>query len=89
MFLDNEYRIAQERRRDRLAWAAKERLIRNTLTRRSALQVRYQRWLARFGARLVRWGSHLQARYADTFAASTVRQEYCGIESTARPLASQ
>ena len=89
MFFERDYRVAQERRRDTLAWVEKERLIGKTATGRPSLQYRYQRGLARLGARLVRWGSHLQARYADTFiAASAMQRDCCGIESSAHPLAS-
>lgn len=112
MFLEKDYWFAQQRHKDALAWAEKERLIREILAERrslrasgrlgagapsgakgrisAALRDRYQRWMARVGARLIRWGNHLQARYADTMiAASAMQQECCGIESRTRPLASQ
>ena len=95
MFLEKEYRVAQERRRDTLAWAEKERLVHKIRagTLRPAkgrtdwlsLQKRYQLWMARLGARLVRWGNRLQARYADTWiAASAIHQERCSIERAAK-----
>jgi hypothetical protein len=81
MFLEREYRVAQELRKDRLAQAEKQRLIRLVLDNRPSRR-RYRRWMARFGAQMVRWGSRLQARYADTLiAASAMHQECCGIES--------
>ena len=99
MFLEREYRVAQERRRDTLAWAEKERLIlkirastragRTSLRPFGGLRIsatlrkRYQRWMARLGAQLIRWGSHLQARYADTLIAASA------IESSTSPLVSR
>ena len=82
MFLEREYRAAQERRKDTMAWVEKQRLIRLAQGPRRSLVRRYQRWLAQLGERMVRWGGRLQARYADTLiAASTMQQECCGIES--------
>ena len=85
MFTEKEYRVAQERCKDSLAWAENERLARSirpsTKGRGLAtIQTRYQRWLARLGARLIRWGSRLEARYADALsAAKAVQHESTGI----------
>jgi len=82
MFLEREYRVAQERRKDTMVWVEKQRLIRRAQGTRRSLVRRYQRWLAQLGAGMVRWGSRLQARYADALiAASTIGQECCSIES--------
>jgi hypothetical protein len=83
MFLERNYQVAQERCRDTLAWAEQERLIRKIRADRTSLRYRYQCWLAWLGARLVRWGSYLQARYADTLIAANA------IENSTSPLASQ
>jgi hypothetical protein len=81
MFLEREYEVAQERRKDTMVWVENQRLIRTALANRPSGR-RYQRWLAQLGAGMVRWGSRLQARYADTLiAASTIQQECRGIES--------
>ena len=80
MFLEREYRVAQERRKDQLAWAEKQRLIRMVLANQPSRR-RYRRWMARIGAQMVLWGSRLQARYADTLIAASAMPERCGIES--------
>ncbi len=56
--------VAYERRQDDLALARKERLIRQVQRSSSSYAVHYQLWLAQLGARLVAWGTYLQARYA-------------------------
>jgi hypothetical protein len=80
---------ARERRRDDLAHAKKQRLVRLALSSRPSLSARYQRWLARVGTRLVAWGHRLEARYADALAiSSAVHQECSGIEGKTSPMAS-
>ena len=81
MFLEREYKIAQERHKDTMAWVEKGRLIRLAQGPRQSLVRRYQRWLARLGARMIRWGNRLQARYADTLIAASALQQECSIES--------
>ena len=56
--------VAYERRQDDLALARKERLIGRVQGSSSSHATHYQRWLAQLGARLVAWGTYLQARYA-------------------------
>jgi hypothetical protein len=61
--------MAREQRRDALALAERERLIRHaqghqTLRHRSAIGERCCLWLAELGTHMVRWGERLQARYA-------------------------
>jgi hypothetical protein len=61
--------IAREQRRDALALAERERLIRQiqghqVRGRRSAIGERCCIWLAELGTHMVRWGERLQARYA-------------------------
>jgi hypothetical protein len=81
MFLEREYKIAQERHKDTMVWIEKRRLIRLAQGPRSSLVQHYQRWLARLGARMIRWGNRLQARYADTLVAASALQQECSIES--------
>ena len=81
MFLEKEYEYAQARLKDTMAWVEKQRLIRLALANRPSRR-RFRRWLAQIGAQMVRWGSRLQARYADTLiAASAMQQECCGLDS--------
>ena len=63
MLIGQDVLVAYERRQDDLALARKERLIRH-IQGSSSYAVHYQRWLAQLGARLVSWGTYLQARYA-------------------------
>ena len=81
MFLEREYKVAQERHRDTIAWVEKEHLIRLAQGPQQSLARGYQCWLARLGARMIRWGNRLQARYADTLIAASVLQQECSIES--------
>jgi hypothetical protein len=78
--------VTAERRKDDLAFAKEERLLRS-IRKQSAPRStrRYQRWLARFGARLVMWGGRLQARYASaTHAPGDLRRE-CYADGGAYP----
>jgi hypothetical protein len=64
MFTGRDVLVGRERRRDAMAFAEKERLIRSVTRVHPPFGERYQRWLARLGARLVVWGHQLQDRYA-------------------------
>jgi hypothetical protein len=86
MFLEREYEVAQERRKDTVAWVEKQRLIRTVQAAHRPSRRRYQRWLARLGAGMVRWGSRLQARYADTLIAASALHQECSIESNTSAL---
>ncbi len=77
----------QERRRAYVAEAEKERLIRQILSQNAPRAKRYQRWLARLGARLVTWGYRLQARYDRSVAVPALGQERYVAESNTSPCA--
>jgi len=57
---------AREVRRDALAVAEKERLIRQIQPARVPVQIPYRFWIARLGEQMVVWGQRLQSRYAGT-----------------------
>ena len=69
------YKVEAERRKDEIAFAEKERLIRRILKKDSSLSQSYRRWLARLGTQMVSWGNRLQARYADALATSALPRE--------------
>ena len=64
MITGQDILVARELRRDALARADKDRLIRQALAHSSPSRKGHQLWLARLGAQMVTWGQHLQARYA-------------------------
>ncbi len=76
----NDVLYAEERRKDDLVWAEKERLIRQMRGCRSSARVRYRLWLAHLGAQLVTWGRRLQARYATPSGVWPSRLECRGID---------
>ena len=55
--------VESERRFDEMARAREARLVRQFAGNKKHSSRSYQRWLNRLGARLVSWGSSLQARY--------------------------
>jgi hypothetical protein len=61
MYTERDVLVIQEHRRDAMAYAAQERLIRQA---RAPWARAYRRWLARLGAQMVDWGGRLQTRYA-------------------------
>ena len=63
----NDVQYTAELRKDARRTADRERLI-SQITGGASWAKRYKCWLARLGARLVTWGSHLQERYADALA---------------------
>ena len=67
MLRSTDIHYAAELRKDALRTADRERLIKQ-MTGGASWSTRYQRSLARLGARLVTWGSRLQERYADALA---------------------
>jgi hypothetical protein len=64
-----------ERRRKDIAWAEKERLVRRVIKRNAPSSNGYQHWLARLGAQLETWGTHLQARYDESLSISGAAQQ--------------
>jgi len=64
MFTERDAMYARELRRDALAAAEKDRLIRQAETAHTPVRIPYQLWMARLGAKMVAWGQHLEARYA-------------------------
>jgi hypothetical protein len=57
--------IIAQRRREELALAEEERLIRLSRRRSVPSVRRHQRWLARLGAQMVAWGRRLEILYGD------------------------
>jgi hypothetical protein len=64
MYIDREAIYARERRKDALATADKERLIRQIQRSRAPVRIPYRLWMARLGEAMIAWGQHLQTRYA-------------------------
>jgi hypothetical protein len=69
--------VAQQMRKDALARAEKERLVRQALGGRAQghrpwARERYRLWMAQLGDRLMVWGQRLKARYAPSDLADTV-----------------
>ena len=62
MYTERDILVIREHRRDAMAYAEQERLIRQA---RASWIRHYYCWLARLGAQMVAWGSRLQARYAN------------------------
>ena len=77
MMLEIEHLVAREQRKDAMAFAEQQRLARLVLAGRPSFTERYQQWLAELEAQLVKWGRHLQARYADALTVSTVLPQEC------------
>ena len=67
--------VAREQRKDQLARARRERLLRHVQASGPPARVRYRRWMAHLGDRLVAWGQLLRSRYADTPIAWPVGSE--------------
>jgi hypothetical protein len=65
MFIDRDALYVAEVRKDALATAERERLIRQMKTPRTPVRIPYQLWMNRLGARMIAWGQHLQARFAE------------------------
>lgn len=66
MITERDFMYVKEIRKDALAHAQRERLIRLVTERRTSFWERYQSWLAKLGAWMVVHGQRLQARYAGT-----------------------
>ena len=64
MLSEREVMYAREVRRDALAAAEKERLIRQVQQARAPVRIPYRFWIARLGEQMIVWGQRLQARYA-------------------------
>jgi hypothetical protein len=54
----------REVRKDALAAAEKDRLIRPIKKARSPARIPYRLWMARLGEQMIAWGQYLQTRYA-------------------------
>ncbi|MBC8444772.1 MAG: hypothetical protein H8D77_01465 [Chloroflexi bacterium] len=67
MITGKDVLYAAEVRRDRMAFAEQERLIRPVRRGGSLFFMHYRRWLARLGAQLIAWGDQLQTRYTSAF----------------------
>ena len=67
MINEKDVLYAAEVRRDRMAFAEQERLIRSIRRDRPPFLMNYRRWLARLGAQLVAWGDQLQTRYTSAY----------------------
>ena len=65
MITGQDILVVREQRRDALAYAEKERLVRQVLGRNSPPVKRHQLWLAHLGEQMVNWGQRLQTRYAN------------------------
>jgi hypothetical protein len=63
MFTEQDVLVDRQRRHDMMATADRYRLIRMALDARKRHPSRYERWLAQLGARMIEWGSRLEARY--------------------------
>ena len=64
MITGQDILVVREQRRDALAYAERERLVRQVLQRNPPSVKRHQLWLVRLGEHMVSWGQRLQTRYA-------------------------
>lgn len=81
-----DYLVEVERRREQIVQAEKERLARQVSTDDARRIKPFQRWLFHFIARLVVWGSRLQARYAHAFdVAGALPAARSALESNSGP----
>lgn len=64
MFTERDILVDRQRRHDMMVAADRYRLIRIALDAQKQHPSLYERWLAQLGARMIEWGSQLEARYA-------------------------